>query len=108
MCVALLVEVESSPRRTHWLLCCRSFSEPKLSPSLFFLVNDVNPIERTATATATTTTTASPDTIADVACALIANAEEVFRLALSECRTCPGRDHPFAATCLLNVARCAK
>lgn len=46
--------------------------------------------------------------IADVACALIANAEEVFRLALSECRSCPGRDHPFAATCLLNVARCAK
>ena len=48
------------------------------------------------------------DEAEDLACALMANAEEVFRLALSECRAGPGRSHPFAATCLSNLADCAR
>lgn len=43
-----------------------------------------------------------------MACTLMANAEEVFRLALFECGSCPGGDHPFAATCLSNLADCAR
>ncbi|CAN0305704.1 unnamed protein product, partial [Ectocarpus fasciculatus] len=47
------------------------------------------------------------DVAEDMACTLMANAEEVFRLALFECGSCPGGDHPFAATCLSNLADCA-
>ncbi|CAM9794968.1 unnamed protein product, partial [Pylaiella littoralis] len=47
------------------------------------------------------------DVAEDLACALIANAEEVFRLALSESYTASGRIHHFAATCLSNLADCA-
>ncbi|CAN0038363.1 unnamed protein product, partial [Ascophyllum nodosum] len=41
-----------------------------------------------------------------LACTLVANAEEVFRLAYEECGENPGYGHPFAAVCLSNLADC--